>query len=148
MSVVCVDASLVLAFLVPDPFSSAAARQIAQWGREGQTLIAPALLAFEVTANLRRFVYTQTLTEEEGEEALQYFLRLPIRLSTQRGMFPLALRLAQEFNRPRAYDTAYLALAELRRCEFWTADERLYNSVRDRLDWVHWVGDSRASVVG
>lgn len=63
-------------------------------------------------------------------------------------MFPLALRLAQEFNRPRAYDTAYLALAELRRCEFWTADERLYNSVRDRLDWVHWVGDSRASVVG
>lgn len=63
MSVVCVDASLVLAFLVPDPFSSAAARQIAQWGREGQTLIAPALLAFEVTANLRRFVYTQTLTE-------------------------------------------------------------------------------------
>lgn len=142
MPIVCVDASLILATLVPDRFSDAVARQLGRWEQEGHTLIAPTLLAFEVTANLRRFVYTEALTVEEGDEALQYFLRLPIRLSSQRGIFPLALSLANQFNRPRAYDTTYLALAQLRQCEFWTADERLYNTVRDRLTWVRWIGAS------
>ena len=141
MPQVCVDANLILASLVPDPFSQKAARLLAQWQRQGQTLIAPTLLAFEVTANLRRFVYTQALTMEEGDEALRYFLRLPIRLSAQRGIFPLAFKLAQEFNRPRAYDSTYLALAQLRRCDFWTADERLYNSVSAKLSWVHFAGN-------
>ena len=48
--------------------------------------------------------------------------------------------LAHEFNRPRAYDTAYLALAQLLGCELWTADERLYNAVQGKLAWVKWVG--------
>ena len=47
----------------------------------------------------------------------------------------------QRFNLPRAYDTAYLALARLRNCEFWTADERLFNAVSRELDWVRWLGD-------
>ncbi len=141
MAQVCVDASLILASLVPDPFSQTVAQLLAQWEGEGQTLIAPTLLAFEVTANLRRFVYTQVLTGEEGDQALRHFLRLPIRLSAQRGLYPLAFKLAEEFNRPRAYDSAYLALAQLRRCDFWTADERLYNSVRAELPWVHFVGN-------
>ncbi|MCW5848471.1 MAG: type II toxin-antitoxin system VapC family toxin [Anaerolineae bacterium] len=141
MPQVCVDANLILASLVPDPFSQKAARLLAQWQRQGQTLIVPTLLAFEVTANLRRFVYTQALTMKEGDEALRYFLRLPIRLSAQRGIFPLAFKLAQEFNRPRAYDSTYLALAQLRRCDFWTADERLYNSVSAKLSWVHFAGN-------
>jgi predicted nucleic acid-binding protein len=42
---------------------------------------------------------------------------------------------------PRAYDTAYLALAQLRNCEFWTADKRLFNAVSGELDWVRWLGD-------
>jgi predicted nucleic acid-binding protein len=138
---VCVDASLVLLTLVPDPRSGDAQRLLAQWDRDRTTLIAPSLLAFEVAATLRRYVYRQDLTPEEGEEALTLFLRLPIRLSSQRGMFPLAFRLARELNQPRAYDTAYLALARLRACPFWTADERLYNTVKGRLGWVHWVGD-------
>lgn len=142
MGVVCVDASLILASLVPDPFSQNVAQLLTRWEREGQTLVAPTLLAFEVTANLRRFVHTKTLTVREGDEALQYFLQLPIRLSAQRGIFPLALKLAREFNHPRAYDSTYLALAHLRHADFWTADERLYNSVKHRLNWVYWAGNS------
>lgn len=65
-----------------------------QWENEERVLIAPSLLAFEVTANLRRFVFTQVLTANEGDAALDYFLQLPIRLSAQRGIFPLALKLA------------------------------------------------------
>ena len=39
-----------------------------------------------------------------------------------------------------AYDAHYLALAESRQCECWTADERLWNTVKKDLPWVHWVG--------
>ena len=42
-------------------------------------------------------------------------------------------------NRPEAYDTQYLAVAEREGCEFWTTDSRLYNSVHHTLPWVQLV---------
>ena len=48
--------------------------------------------------------------------------------------------LATRFNRPAAYDAHYLALAEMMNCEFWTADRRLFNVVKDELPWVRWLG--------
>ncbi|GIV76846.1 MAG: hypothetical protein KatS3mg050_1240 [Litorilinea sp.] len=68
-------------------------------------------------------------------------MALKIRLSHRKGIFPLAWELAKQFNQPRAYDTAYLALAQLHQCDFWTADEKLYNAVKDALPWVKWVGN-------
>jgi predicted nucleic acid-binding protein len=47
--------------------------------------------------------------------------------------------LATRFNRPAAYDAHHLALAEMMNCEFWTADRRLFNVVKDKLPWVHWL---------
>lgn len=114
----------------------------------GTTLIAPALLAFEVTSSLRRLVHLREITPEEGEEAFAAFRRVQVRLSHRQTIFPLAWRLAKELRRPRAYATAYLALAQLDGCEFWTADERLYNAVRDSLPWVHWVGEGAAEDEG
>jgi len=49
--------------------------------------------------------------------------------------------LAAQFNRPAAYDSQYLAVAERLGCEFWTADERLYNAVKTHLSWVKWLGN-------
>ena len=43
--------------------------------------------------------------------------------------------------RPQAYDSHYLALAAILGLEFWTGDERLYNTVKHRLPWVKWLGD-------
>jgi predicted nucleic acid-binding protein len=83
----------------------------------------------------------KAITPARGDEAFAQFLRIPIRLSTRRSIYPLAFRLAKEFNRPRAYDTAYIALANLAGCELWTADERLYNAVVNRLAFVKWVGN-------
>jgi predicted nucleic acid-binding protein len=144
-SLVCVDASVIIRTLVPGPLSEHALALLETWQRENTTLVSPALLAFEVTSTLRRYVYMQEISAARGEEAFEKFLRLTIRLSHQRGIFPLAWQLAKTFNRPRAYDTAYLALAQLRGCDFWTADERLYNAVRHELVWVKWLGDAEAT---
>jgi predicted nucleic acid-binding protein len=31
-------------------------------------------------------------------------------------------------------------VAERLNCDFWTADERLFNAVQESLNWVKWVG--------
>lgn len=147
-SSVCVDASLIVWTLVPAPLSDAAEALLSKWQREQVTLIAPALFAFEVTSSLRRLVSLKEITPEEGEEAFEKFLKIDIRLSHRQAIFPLAWELAKQFNRPRAYDAAYLAMAQLSNCEFWTADEKLYNAVKDDLDWVKWIGDYSSSANG
>ncbi len=48
---------------------------------------------------------------------------------------------AIHFNRPTAVEAHYLALAELFGCEWWTADERLFKTVRHELPWVPWIGN-------
>lgn len=141
-SLVCVDASLIIHTLVPASLTDEALSLLERWRQENTTLIAPALLAFEVTSTLRRYVYLERISPTHGEKAVENFLRINIRLSHQRGIFPLTWRLAKQLDRPRAYDTAYLALAQLRGCEFWTADERLYNAIGKELDWVKWLGGS------
>jgi len=130
--------------LVPAAHSDEAARLLAIWRRDDVTLVAPALLAFEVTSVLRRLVHLAELTPDEGDAAFAAFLRLDIRLSHRRDLFPLAWQLAQAHSRPRAYDTAYVALAQLRGCELWTGDRRLFNAVSTALPWVRWVGDAPA----
>ena len=52
-----------------------------------------------------------------------------------------AWEIAREFQLPTVYDATYLALAELRQCEFWTADEKLFKRVRDKLSFVQWLGN-------
>jgi predicted nucleic acid-binding protein len=139
-SAVCVDANVIVRTLVFGPFSAQATALLAHWQRTRKTLPVPALFAFEVTSTLRRLVYRKAITPAEGEEAFARFLRIKVRLSHRRSLFPLAWQLAKQFNRSRAYDTAYLALAQLNQCDFWTADEKLYNAVQGKLPWVKWVG--------
>ena len=140
-SLVCVDASIVIRMLVPGPYSQNALALLAVWSKEQTSLIAPALLAFEVASVLRLYVHQKELTTEEGEAALEQFMQMGIRLSHRRGIFPLAWELVQQFNRPRAYDTSYLALAQMNDCEFWTADKKLYNVVNQELPWARWVAE-------
>lgn len=140
-SLICVDANVVLWSLVPSPLSDKAEELLEEASAGQMTLIAPALLAFEVASVLRRLVYLRALTSEEGEEAFTTFLRIPIRLSQRKGIIPLAWQLAKQLNRPRVYYASYLAVAQMYECVLWTADEKLYNAVETKLSWVKWLGD-------
>jgi predicted nucleic acid-binding protein len=52
-----------------------------------------------------------------------------------------AMELAKYFGLPATYDAHYLALAESKDCELWTADERMWNSINGKLPWVRWISD-------
>lgn len=68
-------------------------------------------------------------------------LELPIQFYIDEILLRRAFEIAVQFNRPTAYDSQYLAVAERLECEFWTADERLFNAVNQQLAWVKWIGN-------
>ena len=140
-SLVCVDASFIIRALGGHPLSEQAIVLLERWQRQQTTLIAPAHLDFEVTSTIRRFVYLKEFTPTQGEKTLEQFLRIKIRLASSRKLVPLAWKLAKAFNRPRAYDAFYIALAQMNGCEFWTADKRAYHTFGRELKWVRCLGN-------
>ena len=141
-SSICVDASFIVRLLVPDRFSEEAEQRWLEWEQAGTKLVAPTLILFEVSSTLRRMVFLKALSSKRGDEALSDFRQINLHISHDRPVHTLAWQLAKHFKQSRTYDMTYLAVAQLNDCTFWTADERLYNSVRHELAWVNWIGIS------
>jgi predicted nucleic acid-binding protein len=91
-------------------------------------------------------VFRKDLSPKRGDEIFDDSRHINILISHDSSLRIRAWQLAKHFNQPRSYDMAYVALAQLNNCSFWTADERLYNSVRHELEWVHWIGTPTPSV--
>jgi predicted nucleic acid-binding protein len=52
-----------------------------------------------------------------------------------------ARAIARQFPQERIYDSLYAALAELRSCEFWTADKAFFDAVKATLSFVKYLPD-------
>lgn len=138
---VVVDASLAFKWVIQEPYTAEAMMKLSHWRNEQTRMLAPAFLVFEVTNALHRRVHCGLITDDDAKLFLTEFLDLGPELNYERITHYRALELAYQFGRPSAYDAHYLALAEREGCEFWTADERLWNAVKDRLTWVRWIGE-------
>jgi predicted nucleic acid-binding protein len=137
---VVVDASLALKWVEREPYSNEASELLEKWHKQRRRLTAPALFAYEVTNALGKRVKRGQLTTEVAKERLASLLENGPALEHDVALNLRALEIMQQFSLPSAYDAHYLALAESRQCECWTADERLWNTVRRELSWVRWVG--------
>lgn len=133
---ICVDASFALKLVLDEPGSEQVAALWAAWMAEGATIIAPCHLAFEVTSVIRNHVYRREISAAVGQQVFEAFLAQEIELHHPGDLEVRAWELAARFNRPTAYDTCYLALAESAGCELWTADGRLIKAVAGALPWV------------
>ena len=138
---VCLDAGIVLKFVLPEADSQRAKALWQSIITSRQQPVAPLLFPFEVTSTLRKRTYRGDIGEKYSLMALRQILSLPINFTTFDNMHEQAWQLAGQFNRPAAYDAHYLALAEHLGCDFWTADKRLYNAVNEKLPRVRWLGD-------
>lgn len=143
-SLVCVDASLALKLVLGEKDSPHAIALWTRWIDENVTVTAPSLLAYEVTSVLRTKVYRGLLTPELGEEAFREIHAQGIHYLSPETLHARAWELARRLHRPAAYDAHYLALARILGCEFWTADERLFNAVKEALPWVRHLGESQS----
>ena len=128
-SPVCVDASVVVKLVVPEPDRPLALALWGKWLDEDREIVAPYLFSFEVTSAIWRKAKRGLMSVEEAREAIRGALMLGVRLLHPSNISLRAFELAARFNRPAAYDAHYLALAEMMEGEFWTADEKLYNFV-------------------
>ena len=133
-----VDASVILSAFFPDEEQAQAQALIREHVTGRVTLVAPTLLLYEVTNAVVQAWRRGRISDELTGEILTSFegLEITLRPVTWQQMLPFALR----FDRS-AYDAAYLALAEASEQSLITADRRLYNAVREHLDWVQWMGD-------
>jgi predicted nucleic acid-binding protein len=138
---VVVDSNILIAFgLSDEPLHTQANQILATWKAAGTPLAAPRLFRSEITAVVRKVVYQQRITHKQGREMLVRLLSYPVEFHEDDALLKSAYELAEEYNRPRAYDAQYLALAQRLSCEFWTADERLFNAVKDRFPGIRWLG--------
>ncbi len=140
---IVVDASLALKWVLEEPYTAEANDLLENWGEQRNKLLAPALFLYEVANALTKRIQRQQLTLAQAKERLGFFLESGPLLQQIGAVHPRALELADRFRLPTAYDAHYLALAEFQRCEFWTADERLWNSVKRELHWAHWLGEGK-----
>jgi len=139
-SVVCVDASLLIKLVIPEPHSEEANMLWEGWVRNAIRRVAPRLLCYEVTGTPRKKAYQKLLTDSEAEIAFDRAMAFKVELLDPADLHRRAWAMARRLNQPTAYDSHYLALAEALECPFWTGDERLFNTVREKLTWVHWPG--------
>ncbi len=141
-----IDANLLLALMLPLPYSDEAERQIRSWRKEGRVLIAPALIAYEVASGLRRAVSAGWVSTSEASELLRQLSQLRIEeYSPDLELSESALRWAERLGQSKAYDGQYLALAERFIAELWTSDKRLFERIRQVGGIkVCWIGNTQS----
>lgn len=142
---VVVDTSLVLKWIEQEPYSAEASALLENWRLRHCRMLAPALFAYEATNAIAKRVKREQLTLEAAKQRLAALLENGPALEQDPGINLRALEIMERFALPSAYDAHYLALAETRQCECWTADERLWNTVKKELSWVHWIGQHAAT---
>jgi predicted nucleic acid-binding protein len=75
------------------------------------------------------------------DASLAAFYAVGVQTVTHPDMVHWARTIARQFNQERIYDSLYAALAELRGCEFWTADKVFYDAVKSTLPFVKHLPD-------
>ena len=95
----------------------------------GHDLIAPPIMASEVTSSLSEMVYRGEIPADSARLAVTWMTSLPIRLHQPNGFFPGAWDLAQQLGWAKSYDAEYVALALMTGSPLITLDERLRRGV-------------------
>ncbi len=140
---VVVDTSIVIKWVIDEPDSAIAVALVMKWFNEGTQILAPALLAYEVTNVLHQRVRKGSITADEAEQTLTYLLEeaLVLEFTQDATLSVRAMQLARLYGLPAAYDPHFLALAERKKCDYWTADSRLLNTIGGKLPWVRRLSD-------
>lgn len=135
-----IDASFLAKLSFREVLSDTARTLYRRWAEEEVVVCAPLLLFYEIVSIGNKKIFGGFATNAEAESAIEFVLTEPLDIFLTDDIHLQALHVAQRFGLRSAYDAHYLALAQELDCEFWTADERLYNAVRDRFPLIRWLG--------
>ena len=137
-----IDASLAIKWVVKgEPFRNKAQELLRDARLKGVALIGPPLLEYEVESALQRRLYSGRASIEAVDASLSAFHAVGVRIVTHPSMVRRAREIARQFKQEAVYDALYTALAELRGCEFWTADRAFYDAAKAGLSFVKYLSD-------
>ncbi|HSW39580.1 MAG TPA: type II toxin-antitoxin system VapC family toxin [Acidobacteriota bacterium] len=137
-----IDASVAVKWVVEgEPFRNKARRLLHDARLKGIMLIGPPLLEYEVESAFQRRLYSGRATIAAVEASLAAFYAVGVRIVVHPDMVCRAREIARQFNQEHIYDSLYAALAEFRKCEFWTADKAFYEAVKPELSFIKCLPD-------
>jgi predicted nucleic acid-binding protein len=134
-----IDANATLGLFLNLPCS----KQMDGWMQARQAeearLVVPTLWEYECLAGLRRAVTLKLIHPTDAERMVGDLLALDFRrIPPTLLLHQAALLWAGKIGQSKVYDAQYLALAESLGAEFWSADQRLCNTLKGmEIHWVH-----------
>lgn len=122
---VVVDASTILALLLPDEKIKSSATKILQQHAQGELdFLSTRLLDFEVVNGIRSAILTKRISEKIGKKLVSNFLKLKIE---KRGInFEKAFGYSLRFS-ISVYDAGYLTLAKRTNLPLVTCDKKTFS---------------------
>src|SRR5258707_9257729 len=128
---VVADSGIFIATALKETYSVQAEQLVRNWREQGIQIAAPTLFRYEIIAVMRKSVFRGNVSAEQAITGRDALLEYPVQLFMDDVLLKRGYELATQFSRPSAYDSQYLAVAEQLGCEFWTADERLFNTLNN-----------------
>lgn len=138
---ICVDASLVLKWLLPEEGSVEALQLLEQWRIKEEVLIAPSLIDYEVGSALRQKVVRKKVRAEDLFPVLSFYKDSGLLLFHLADLVDQAVAAAASFEEPTIYDVAYLLTAKQQRADYVTADLRFCRKVQPIYSFVKYYRD-------
>lgn len=127
-----VDSGIIIKWFVTEHDSESAIKVYQSFQDGDIRLLVPDLIFAEFGNILWKKRIYQNLSKEASETAIELFQQIPFQVTSSRTLFDSALSIALEHKRS-FYDSIYLALGEKENVRFVTADEKLYNAVRNKF---------------
>jgi predicted nucleic acid-binding protein len=136
---IVIDANATLGMFLRLPYSDKVDRWMEAWQIEEAHLVVPILWEYECLSGLRRSITLKIISSQDAERMAVDLMALEFqRIAPTLTLHQSALLWAERLGQSKVYDAQYVALAESLSAEFWTADQRLVNSLRSLgVAWVH-----------
>lgn len=136
-----IDASVALKWQFEDEEASNMAMVFLEDFIDGKIdLISPTLFPYEILNAINVAINRKRIKEEAGYKAIHYINSLGVELRSLDDLIGSVFNMARRYGLS-PYDCAYMVLAEKEKCEFFTGDKKLFNSMKNRPAWMKWIGD-------
>jgi predicted nucleic acid-binding protein len=137
-----IDASVVVKWVLEDePLAHEARDLFADAIQRRRRLVGPPLLIAESTNAIYQRFRRKDLTADEADQLVGHIWSRPLDLMSTPDLTQRTYRFVRQHRLANVYDSHYVVLAQELGTEFWTGDERIFNSVRAVAPWVKWLGD-------
>lgn len=136
MTLYVVDVCVAVKWYIPEIFSQESLKLL----ELGRNLIAPDYLLLEAGSVFGKKIRRKEISFEFGQQALSSLGDSPVQLIDTQDLLQDAFTLANEAQRS-IYDCFYLRLAMQENCQMVTADEKLFNALKDTAwsEYLCWI---------